>query len=150
MVTQIDISKKINNLRFWSIDDPYLYDVYVNLIADDEVKDSVKITTGFRKVEYDKSKGLLINEKRIFLRVYAQRSANEWAAIDVCPNCLRDMDAKSIRESNANHIDGCGGRYMGCRSLSREDVVNEAEYVGTMLNRHAGRFESEKIQWNLL
>lgn len=37
-----------------------------------------------------------------------------------------------------NQIDPNGGRFMGCRTLQKEDNVGEAEYVGTMLNRHAG------------
>ena len=36
-----------------------------------------------------------------------------------------------------------GGRFMGCRTLNTEEVVNESEYVGTMLNRHAARFLSQ-------
>ena len=32
---------------------------------------------------------------------------------------------------------------IGCRTLSEIETVSEAEYVGTMLNRNAGRFQSE-------
>lgn len=161
-----------------------------------------------------------------WLRGYAQRAANEWAAIGIAPEWLHDEDAALIRESNANHIrfmhvagspadvrafDRCGivctqpagdkekesfgrqwdqrvelmrdviiafrnhpsivfweagnnsisrehmremrllkqrldphgGRFMGCRTLNTEEVVNESEYVGTMLNRHAARFLSQ-------
>jgi beta-galactosidase len=42
-------------------------------------------------------------------------------------------------------LDPKGGRYMGCRTINTEDVVNEAEFVGTMLNRHAARFQAEKM-----
>lgn len=42
-------------------------------------------------------------------------------------------------------LDPSGGRYMGCRTINTEDVVCEAEYVGTMLNRHAARFQSEMM-----
>jgi beta-galactosidase len=183
---------------------------------------------GFRKVAYDPNEGLKINDTRVWLTGYAQRAANEWAAIGIAPDWLRDMDAKLVRESNANHIrfmhvaacpadirscdrygivctqpagdkekesfgrqwdqrvelmrdiiiyfrnspsiffweagnnsinqehmremrllkqtlDPHGGRYMGCRTLNTEEVVAEAEYVGTMLDRHAARFQSEKM-----
>ena len=33
-------------------------------------------------------------------------------------------------------LDPMGGRFMGCRTINTEEVVSEAEYVGTMLNRH--------------
>lgn len=227
-VTEIQCSDFAENLDFWSIDNPYLYNVYVNLIVDGRKEDSVKIVTGFRKVDYDGNVGLMINNDKVWLTGYAQRAANEWAAIGVANDWIKDFDAKLIRESNANHIrwmhvaacpadirscdrygivctqpagdkerenfgrqwkqrvelmrdviiyfrnspsiifwetgnnavnrehmremrllkgelDPNGGRYMGCRTLSTKEVVDEAEYVGTMLNRHAGRFQSEKM-----
>lgn len=214
------------SMRFWSIDDPYLYQVEVELFADGELADSIVIETGFRKVGYDKNKGVTINDVPVWLRGYAQRASNEWAAIGIAPEWLKDIDAQLIKESNANHIrwmhvaaspadvrsydrhgvvctqpagdkeqenfgrqwdqrvelmrdiiiafrnhpsilfweagnnsinaehmremrklkellDPNGGRFMGCRTLNTEDVVNESEYVGTMLNRHAARFLSE-------
>lgn len=207
-------------LRFWSIDDPYLYTVEAELFVNGEKTDAQQLTTGFRAVSYDKDRGLRINGTVQWLRGYAQRAANEWAAIGIAPEWLHDEDAALIRESNANHIrfmhvagspadvrafdrrgivctqpagdkekesfgrqwdqrvelmrdviiafrnhpsilfweagnnsisrehmremrllkqrlDPHGGRFMGCRTLNTEEVVNESEYVGTMLNRHA-------------
>ena len=40
-------------------------------------------------------------------------------------------------------LDPHGGRFMGCRTINTEDALNESEYVGTMLNRHAARFLAE-------
>ena len=34
-------------------------------------------------------------------------------------------------------LDPNGGRFIGCRSLQTDEQVDEAEWVGTMLNRHA-------------
>lgn len=36
-------------------------------------------------------------------------------------------------------LDPSGGRYIGCRSIQSEEQVDEAEWVGTMLNRHVGK-----------
>lgn len=227
-VTTAELSAVLSGLRFWSPDDPYLYRVQTNLIRDGKVLDRVVTVTGFRKVSYDPEEGLKINDTRVWLTGYAQRAANEWAAIGTAPDWLRDRDAKLVRESNANHIrfmhvaacpadirscdrygivctqpagdkeretfgrqwdqrvelmrdiiisfrnspsiffweagnnsinqrhmremrllrqalDPYGGRFMGCRTLNTEEVVSEAEYVGTMLNRHAARFQSEKM-----
>ncbi|MBQ9765182.1 MAG: hypothetical protein IJW18_03185 [Lachnospiraceae bacterium] len=225
-VTVIEAASQVSDLRFWCDYDPYLYDVYVSLVVDGEESDSVNIQTGFRKVSYDKDSGLYINDKYVWLTGYAQRSTNEWAAVGVAPDWLKDYDAKLIRESNANfirwmHVAACpadirsydrygvvcvqpagdkerhvygrqwdqrvelmrdviiyyrnnpsiifwetgnnavskehmremtllkreldpnGGRYMGCRTICTMDVICESEFVGTMLNRFAGRFESE-------
>lgn len=227
-VTEVMNAAPVSGMRFWSPDDPYLYTVHTRLILDGEVIDTTVTLTGFRKVAYDGERGLSINDKQVWLTGYAQRSSNEWAAIGTAPDWLKDMDARLIRESNANHIrfmhvaaspadirscdrygvvctqpagdkehentgrqwdqrmevmrdviiyyknnpsilfweagnnsinkehmremyrlkqelDPHGGRFMGCRTLNTEEVVEEAEYVGTMLNRHAARFQSERM-----
>ncbi len=224
-VHKLTAGARVSDLRFWCDYDPYLYDVYVTLVVNGEEKDTVKIQTGFRKVSYDKDRGLFINDKYVWLTGYAQRSTNEWAAVGVAPDWLKDFDAELIKESNANfirwmHVAACpadirscdrygivcvqpagdkerhvygrqwdqrvelmrdviiyyrnnpsiifwetgnnavskehmremtllkrkldpsGGRYMGCRTICTPEVVEEAEFVGTMLNRYAGRFES--------
>ena len=88
-------------LRFWSIDDPYLYTVEAELFVNGEKADTQQLTT---TVSYDKDRGLRINGAVQWLRGYAQRAANEWAAIGIAPEWLHDEDAALIRESNANHI----------------------------------------------
>lgn len=35
-------------------------------------------------------------------------------------------------------IDPVGGRFSGCRTISSQEQIASTEYVGTMLNRHAG------------
>jgi len=228
-VTVANGNAKIDGLNFWNVNAPYLYDVYTQLIVDGVVMDTIKTTTGFRKMTYDgtaENGGLFINGERVWLTGYAQRSCNEWAAIGYANDWLKDVDARLVRESNANHIrwmhvaacpadirsgdrygvisaqpagdkerenhgrqwdqrvelmrdtiiyfrnspsilfwetgnnsvglehmremtqlrkelDPNGGRWMGCRTINKREVVEESEFVGTMLNRHAGRFQSE-------
>ncbi len=217
---------RAEGIRFWDVYDPQLYRVEVALLMNGEVIDREIIETGFREVAYDKDLGVCINGKPVWLRGYAQRATNEWAASGIVPEWMHDVDALLIRESSANHIrfmhvagqkadvraydrhgvvctqpagdkerenfgrqwdqrvelmrnviiafrnhpsilfweagnnsinaehmaemkrlkdvlDPCGGRFMGCRTINTEDVLVHSEYVGTMLNRHAGRFLSE-------
>ncbi len=227
-VESISAKKRVEGLKFWSVSSPSLYTVSVSLIADGKIVDEERITTGFRDTSYDGKKGLMMGGEPVWLTGYAQRSANEWAAVGAACDWLKDFDARLIRESNANHIrwmhvaacpadirscdeygivctqpagdkeretfgrewkmreelmrdviiyfrnspsilfwevgnnavsaehmramrkikeqlDPSGGRYIGCRTLSTPEAVAEAEYVGTMLNRHAGRFMSERV-----
>ena len=58
-------------LRFWSIDDPYLYTVEAELFVNGEKTDAQQLTTGFRAVSYDKDRGLRINGAVQWLRGYA-------------------------------------------------------------------------------
>lgn len=106
-VTVITAAADVTDLRLWSVDDPYLYEVFC--ILRDEAGQAIdvsQVTTGFRKVElvpgFDG--GVLINDQYVWLRGYAQRAANEWAAIGIAPDWLRDFDAQLIRESNANFV----------------------------------------------
>lgn len=104
-VTYITASARVENLTFWSPEEPYLYDVYTALEYEGRIIDVQKITTGFRKVDYDIEKGgLLINEKPYYLKGYAQRSTNEWAVIGVANDWLTDYDMQLVRESGADFI----------------------------------------------
>ena len=55
------------------------------------------------------------------------------------------ISAEHMREMRLlkAELDPHGGRFMGCRTINTEDALNESEYVGTMLDRHAARFLAE-------
>lgn len=226
-VEVLKASSDMENVSFWDIDNPYLYRVKVSLLWNGEKIDSQEIETGFRELSYDED-GLKVNGAKVWLTGYAQRATNEWAALATVPDWLHDMDAKLIRESNANHIrfmhvagapadirsynrfgvvctqpcgdkeretfgrqwkqrvelmrdiiiyfrnnpciffwevgnnsvekehmremrllkeklDPTGGRYIGCRTINTQEVIAEAEYAGTMLNRHAAPFIAKQV-----
>jgi len=103
-VGKITATKNIKDLKFWSDKSPNLYTVYTILKEGDKVIDVESKVTGFRDVQYDKDKGLQINGETTYLKGYAQRATNEWAAIGVANDWLQDMDMQLIKESNANFI----------------------------------------------
>ncbi len=103
-VTKVTATANVTDLKFWSDVSPNLYTVYTYLKADDTVIDAQSTVTGFREVIYDKDKGLQINGETTYLKGYAQRSTNEWAAIGVANDWLSDIDMQLVKESNANMI----------------------------------------------
>lgn len=104
-VSYIETSGVADGIRFWSLDDPYLYTVYTILKdADGNVVDVQSKETGFRKVTYDKNNGILINDKAVWLTGYAQRSTNEWAVVGSASDWLQDYDMSLLKENNANFI----------------------------------------------
>lgn len=145
-VTIIKASATVNNIKLWSPDAPYLYDVYTILKEDNKVIDVSKTTTGFRKVELKngaEAGGIFINDKHHWLRGYAQRATNEWAAIGIAPDWLRDYDAKLIRESNANYI-----RWM---HIAAQPVdIRACDKTGIVCVQPAGDKEhrAEGRKWN--
>jgi beta-galactosidase len=94
--------------RFWSPEDPSLYDVYTVLKVDGKVVDVNRIVTGFRKAEFKGGAGkggAYLNDKFIYLKGFAQRSSNEWAGLgQAYPDWLHDYQAKMIRDDHANYM----------------------------------------------
>lgn len=133
----------VKNLRFWDLEDPYLYVVEVKLFADDIQVDHMIIETGFRKIDYDKNKGILINEMPVWLTGYAQRASNEWAAIGIAPEWLKDQDAMWIKQSNANHI-----RWMHVAASPAD--IRTFDRHGITCTQPAGDKEAENFgrQWD--
>ena len=97
----------LTGARFWSPDDPYLYDVYTMLSVDGKVVDVNKITTGFRKVDFKGGVGkggVYINDKFVYLKGFSERSADEWAGVGVgYPEWMHDFTAQMIRDDHANY-----------------------------------------------
>ncbi len=104
--------------RFWSVEDPYLYDVYTILKVGNKVVDVNRLTTGFRKAEYKGGAGkggVYINDKFVYLKGFAERSADEWAAVGAgYPDWMHDFTAKMIRD--------CHGNYMRWMHVSPQKV----------------------------
>lgn len=142
-VTYIETSFDAKDVNFWSIDTPYLYTVYT-ILKDSQgnVVDVKDTTTGFRKVTYDKDKGVLINDKSVWLRGYAQRSTNEWAVIGTATDWLQDYDMRLLKENNANFI-----RWM--HVAPKPAQVRSSDKYGVVVVCPAGDKEGESSgrQW---
>ena len=101
-------SGELTGVNLWSPADPYLYDVYSILTVDGKVVDVNKIRTGFRKTAFKGgvgTGGVYINDSFTYLKGYAQRSVNEWAAVGgAYPDWMHDFTAEMLRDSNGNYM----------------------------------------------
>jgi beta-galactosidase len=106
--TVLTAAGPLRNARFWSPDDPYLYEVYTILKVDGKTVDANKLTTGFRKTEFKGGAGtggVYINDRFTYLKGFAQRSSDEWAGLGgAYPDWMHDLNAKLIRDSHANYV----------------------------------------------
>src|ERR1022692_2406337 len=106
--TVLNASGALKGARFWSTENPYLYDVYSILTVDGKVVDVDKVVTGFRKTEFKVgvgTGGVYLNDKFIYLKGFAQRSSNEWAGLgQAYPDWMHDYQAQMIRDNHANYI----------------------------------------------
>ena len=106
--TVLTAAGALQGARFWSPEDPYLYDVYGILTVDGRVVDVDKVVTGFRKTEFKGGAGtggVSINGKFVYLKGFAQRSSNEWEGLGgAYSDWLHDYQAQMIRDDHANYI----------------------------------------------
>jgi beta-galactosidase len=106
--TVLTANGALQGARFWSPDDPYLYDVYTILTVDGKAVDVDKVVTGFRKTEFKGGAGtggVYLNGKFVYLKGFAQRASNEWAGLgQAYPDWMHDFQAQLIRASHANYI----------------------------------------------
>ncbi len=61
----------VDNCRFWSNEEPYLYTLKVSLQADGKIKDEYSLKIGIRELRIDGDK-LLLNGKEVFLRGFGK------------------------------------------------------------------------------
>ncbi len=101
-------SGALSGARFWSVDDPYLYDVYSILTVEGKAVDVCKVRTGFRKAEYKGGAGkggVWLNDRFVYLMGFAQRSVNDWAGLgQAYPAWMHDLTASLISGSHGNYI----------------------------------------------
>jgi beta-galactosidase len=93
--TELTATGALQGARFWSPDDPYLYDVYTILTVDGKTVDVDKVVTGFRKTEFKGGAGtggVYLNGKFVYLKGFAQRASNEWAGlVQAYPDWMHDF-----------------------------------------------------------
>ena len=101
-------SGQLSDARWWSPWEPSLYDVYSILTVNRKVVDVSKIRTGFRKTAFKGGAGTggtYINDRFVYLKGYAQRSTNEWAAVGAAyPDWMHDFTAKLLHDGNGNYM----------------------------------------------
>lgn len=115
-------SSALSGARFWSVDDPYLYDVYSILTVEGKTVDVSKVRTGFRKAEYKGGAGkggVWLNDRIVYLQGFAQRSVNDWVGLgQAYPAWMHDLTASLIH--------GCHGNYIRWMHTSPQRVDVEA------------------------
>jgi beta-galactosidase len=106
--TVLQATGSLSGARWWSVDDPHLYDVYTILTVDGKPVDCERTTTGFRKAEFKGgvgTGGVYLNDQFVYLKGFAQRSSHEWAGLgQAYPDWMHDFDAQLIRQCHGNYM----------------------------------------------
>ncbi|WP_445196938.1 sugar-binding domain-containing protein [Tamlana sedimenti] len=129
-------SQLLGDLNFWSWGYGYLYTVKTYLKVDGEFVDEVETITGFRKTAF-KNGEVLLNDRVIQIKGYAQRTSNEWPAIGMSvPAWVSDFSNNMIVEGNGNLV-----RWMHVTPWKQD--VESCDRVGLMQAMPAGDAEKD-------
>ena len=132
----VKASQVVNDLHFWSWGYGYLYTAKTILKVDGKEVDAVATKTGFRKTEF-KNGEVVLNDRVIQIKGYAQRTSNEWPAIGMSvPAWMSDFSNKLMVESNANLV-----RWMHVTPWKQD--VESCDRVGLMQAMPAGDAEKD-------
>ena len=102
-----EVGMKVKKPHLWSVDDPYIYKVRTQLIADGKVVDEVWTTTGFRDFKFDAKTGFWLNGKNFKLNGVCEH--HDFGCLGAALNedalhrkllKLKAMGANSIRSSH--------------------------------------------------
>lgn len=91
---------EIKNCRFWSIDEPALYDLKVNLIENGVITDEYDLKIGIREIMVDGYK-LLLNNKPVFLKGFGKHEDFPIIGKSMC-NQVMIKDFSLLKWINAN------------------------------------------------
>jgi len=90
-----------DNVRFWDIDNPYLYRVNSIIMIDGKAIDFVENKIGLRKFELDPEKGFILNNKPIELIGFNRHQQYPYIG-DAVPNALHYKDMLQFKEFGFN------------------------------------------------
>lgn len=97
----------VDQPRLWSLEDPYLYKLRSELMADGEVIDAVTQNFGFRTLRFDCNEGFFLNDVHVKLQGVNQHhdlgalgAAVNRAALKRQFDILKEMGVNSIRTSH--------------------------------------------------
>jgi beta-galactosidase len=98
-------SEPIHNPRLWCLEDPYLYRISTEVIADGAVSDVYEDTMGFRWMEWTAHEGFYLNGKDVYLNgANVHQDQAGWG--DAVTQAAIYRDVRMIKDAGMNFIRG--------------------------------------------
>jgi len=121
-------------LRRWNVDDPYMYTVELVLRSPGAVADTLVIPTGFRTVEFDADKGLLLNGKRVKIKGVNMHQDHAGVGVGITDGLnayrLKELKKYGVNAYRASHNPMTPEVLAACDSLGIM-VIEENRLLGT-------------------
>ncbi|MDQ5930093.1 MAG: beta-galactosidase, partial [Bacteroidota bacterium] len=95
--TQLEVS----NPNLWSVENPYLYKILINIYIQSELVDSQTTNFGIRTLRFDPNKGFFLNEKH--LKIKGTNNHQDHAGVGVAmPDGLQDFRIAALKSFGSN------------------------------------------------
>jgi beta-galactosidase len=94
---------KVENPTLWSLENPYLYKLKTNIIADGKIVDSYTTNVGIRTVRFDPNQGFFLNGKSV--KIVGTNMHQDHAGVGTAiPDALQEFRIKKLKEMGNNGI----------------------------------------------
>ncbi|PNS00057.1 beta-glucuronidase [Petrotoga miotherma DSM 10691] len=140
-----DVKVELENAKFWNLENPYLYDVEINLKRKDQTLDSYKMKIGIRKIRWD-SKNLYLNDEPLKLKGFGKHEefpvlgqGTFYPLIVKDYNLLKWIGANSFRTSHYPYTED----WLDLADQLGILVIDEAPHVG--ITRYHYNDETTKL-----
>ncbi|MBR9872969.1 MAG: glycoside hydrolase family 2 protein [Vibrionaceae bacterium] len=159
-VTEVENEFTLNDIHLWNgVNDPYLYQIFVQVFDGDKLLDQVEQPLGLRYFEFDKDKGFFLNGHEYRLNgvaMHQDRDVVGWSTTQEMReddlDLIREMGARSIRFSHYPHALDTSeySNELGFMNYLELPIVNK--YLTEEANGEAGAqyLESAKEQMRAL
>lgn len=93
--SEATMQAEVKDVQLWSPENPYLYDVKIELIQNGQVVDVKKIRTGFRRADFRKS-GFYLNGEKYKIRGLNRHQSYPYVGYAM-PKSMQEMDADVLK-----------------------------------------------------
>jgi len=94
---------KVEKPTLWSLENPYLYKLKTNIIADGKIVDSYTTNVGIRTVRFDPNQGFFLNGKSV--KIVGTNMHQDHAGVGTAiPDALQEFRIKKLKEMGNNGI----------------------------------------------
>lgn len=92
---KFSVKKEVENIKYWNTEHPYLYELIVELVEGEDVKDTFTITVGFRTVEF-KADGFYLNGEKFKIRGLNRHQSYPYVGYAM-PESMQKQDADILK-----------------------------------------------------
>lgn len=127
---------QMTDCRLWSVDDPYLYQVEVEISSDGKVLDGEKTSLGIRHMAFDAEKGFLLNGEKVRIQGLCCHQDHAGVGIAV-PDEVVMFRLKQMKGMGMNG-------YRSAHHMATDEILNACDRLGILVLDETRRMSSAK------